>query len=331
MRCPVCKSEYREGFATCSDCHIDLVDELPANDSPNAFEVLWSGESAVFQDQLLEELERAKIGAAGMPRDVLFRNSGDVLGIRREPRFGLAVCVQSADLPAARRILEHLLEQEPGESTPEAESIPFSAEEDAITAELPLNWNPASASVEVWRGEQESQLKFIEDSLSGVGVPTLRVADEDKIVRLMIRPEDVARGREVVRQILETSVPDKPLPGDLSYAWLDEPVKSYSLIWMGVATYLFLGFMVVFSPEISRSVSSLFDALAVMATFAEYIGFIWMFYQAARYEIRSFRFILLCFVPLSFIWYYFERYSKRTGVRRLPVAMRVRLSPPPSI
>ena len=328
MFCPVCKSEYRQGFATCSDCHIALVDELPANDSPKAFEVLWSGESAVFQDQLLEELEQVKIGAVGIPRDVLFRNSGDVFGIRGEPLFGFAVCVQSADLPAARRILEHLLEQEPGESTPEAESIPFSAEEDAITADLPPNWNSASASVEVWKGEEESRLKFIEDSLNGIGVPTLRVAEEGTVVRLMVRPEDQARGKEVVRQIRENSAPDKPLPGDLTYAWLDEPVKSYSLIWIGVAAYLFLGIMVVFSPGISRSVISLFEALAVMATFAEYLGVIWMFYQAARYEIRPFRFIILCFVPFSFIWYYFERYSKRTGVRRLPVAMRVRLSPP---
>ena len=330
MFCPICKSEYREGFKTCSDCHVDLVEELPAADSPHAFEVLWSGESAVFQDQLLEELEQVKIGAVGIPRDVLFRNSGDVFGVRREPLFGFAVCVQSADLPAARRILEHLLEQEPGESTPEAESIPFSTEEDAIAAELPSNWSSASASVEVWKGEGESRLKFIEDSLNGVGVPTLRVAEEGGVVRLMVRPEDEARGKEVVRQIQENSVPDKPLPGDLTYAWLDEPVKSYLLIWIGVAAYLFLRFMVVVSPEISRSVSPLFEVLAGMATFAEYVGCIWMFYQAARYEIRPFRFIILCFVPFSFIWYYFERYSKRTGVRRLPVAMRVRLSPPPS-
>ncbi len=330
MYCPICKSEYREGFKNCSDCHVDLVYELPATDSPHVFEVLWSGESAVFHDQLLEELERAKIGAAGIPRDVLFRNSGDVFGIRREPRFGLAVCVENSDLPAARRILEHLLEQEPGESTLEAESIPFSAEEDVVTGELPSNWDSATASIEVWKGEEESRLKFIQDALSGVGVPTLRVAEEGSVIRLMVRPEDEARGKEVARQIQETSAPDKPLPGDLTYAWLDEPVKSYSLIWIGVAAYLFLGFMVVFSPEISRSVSPLFEALAAVATFAGYVGVIWMFYQAARYEIRPFRFILLCFVPFSFVWYYFERYSKRTGVRRLPVAMRMRISPPPS-
>ena len=28
--CPVCKTEYREGFTTCSDCDASLVEQLPA-------------------------------------------------------------------------------------------------------------------------------------------------------------------------------------------------------------------------------------------------------------------------------------------------------------
>ena len=29
MFCPKCRAEYREGFTTCWDCHIDLVEILP--------------------------------------------------------------------------------------------------------------------------------------------------------------------------------------------------------------------------------------------------------------------------------------------------------------
>jgi hypothetical protein len=330
MFCPVCKTEYRAGFKTCSDCHVELVDALPVYDSPEAFAAIWSGENTAFQDRLLQELEQAKIGAVGIPRDVLFKGAGDALGVRREPRFGFAVCVRSADMPAASRILERLLEQEPGESTPEAETILLSAEEAEVTAELPLNWNPDTAAVEVWKGEEESQLKFIEDSLGGVGVPTRRIAEKGGPFRIMIRPQDEARGKEVVRQILENSVPEKPLPGDLRYAWLDEPVKSYLLLWVIAAVDLLLMFLVVIYPELRGQPHSVSGVIVGLADGVANLGALWLFYQAARYEIRPFWFVVLCLVPYSFIWYYFERYSKRTGVRRLPVAMRVRLSPPPS-
>ncbi len=29
MFCPICKSEYREGFTLCDECTVKLVDELP--------------------------------------------------------------------------------------------------------------------------------------------------------------------------------------------------------------------------------------------------------------------------------------------------------------
>ena len=29
MYCPKCKAEYREGFTKCSECQVDLVNELP--------------------------------------------------------------------------------------------------------------------------------------------------------------------------------------------------------------------------------------------------------------------------------------------------------------
>jgi hypothetical protein len=331
MFCPVCKAEYREGFTTCSDCHVELVEALPMYDSPEAFAVLWSGENTTFQDQLLQELEQAKIGAVGIPRDVLFKGSGDAFGIRREPRFGFAVCVRSADMTAAGSILERLPEQEPGESTPESEIVPLSANEASVTAELPPNWNPTTAAVEVWKGEDESQLKFIEDSLNGVGVPSRRIAEKGEPFLLMIRPQDEERGKEVVRQILENAVPDKPLPGDLNYAWLDEPVESYTLLWMTIAAYVLLGFLGLSFPTLKTQTFYYLAGFFGVATALGNLGFAWMFYQAARYEIRPFWFIVLSFLPYSFVWYYFERYSKRTGVRRLPVAMRIRLSPPPSV
>ncbi len=34
MFCPVCRSEYREGFTRCVDCDVDLVDALAPEEEP---------------------------------------------------------------------------------------------------------------------------------------------------------------------------------------------------------------------------------------------------------------------------------------------------------
>jgi hypothetical protein len=33
MFCPKCKAEYQPGYTTCGDCMIDLVPELPSDDT----------------------------------------------------------------------------------------------------------------------------------------------------------------------------------------------------------------------------------------------------------------------------------------------------------
>ena len=34
MFCPICKSEYREGFTLCDECNVKLVEELPEETIP---------------------------------------------------------------------------------------------------------------------------------------------------------------------------------------------------------------------------------------------------------------------------------------------------------
>lgn len=38
MFCPICKAEYRDGFFTCADCHVDLVADLPPEPEPEFVE-----------------------------------------------------------------------------------------------------------------------------------------------------------------------------------------------------------------------------------------------------------------------------------------------------
>lgn len=328
MFCPICKSEYREGFTTCSDCHVPLVEAIPVWDSPEAFEVLWTGESATFQTRLLEELERAQIGAAGIPLDVLFRNSRDVLRMLPVPRFG--VCVQNVDAPAARQILEKLLNEEPEDAALDADAIPFSTKESEAIPELPANWDSSSASVEVWSGTEKNHLEFVEASLHGIGIPTLRKTEDARTFHILVRPEDKVRAGEIVRQIETNTIPQEDLVSQPDYIWLDEPVKSYQLLWL-IAGLDLLALILHAYTQSESLLDSIPDLLTSLGGFIANIGELWMLYQAIRYEMRPVRFILLAiFIPFSFLWYYTERYSTRTGVRRLPVAMRMRMSPPTS-
>jgi hypothetical protein len=211
-----------------------------------------------------------------------------------------------------------------------ARAIPFSPEEGAAVAALPPHWDSRNVSVEVWEGTDPGTLQFIEHSLHGVGVPTTRIATAEGVVRLLIRAEDEQRGREVVRQILHRAVPQQPLPGAKEYVWLDEPVRSYSLIWALAGAYLLLCFFGLSVPGLSFGVTALLTGVVGLATLVANIGALWMLYQSIRYELRPLLFCVLSLIPFSFVWYYYERHSKRQGVRRLPVAIRTRVAPPPA-
>jgi hypothetical protein len=50
MFCPKCKAEYREGFQTCSDCNVDLVEVLPSEPVEER-----------RQDEILSELRRQTV------------------------------------------------------------------------------------------------------------------------------------------------------------------------------------------------------------------------------------------------------------------------------
>ena len=55
MICPICRSEYREGFTTCSDCNVPLVYELPPESEPDFVdfeEILTTNSPSLIQSIL---------------------------------------------------------------------------------------------------------------------------------------------------------------------------------------------------------------------------------------------------------------------------------------
>ena len=60
MFCPLCKSEFRDGFARCSDCRIALV---PGKDEASsiATEVIWEGDQRDKCNRILDALMDAGV------------------------------------------------------------------------------------------------------------------------------------------------------------------------------------------------------------------------------------------------------------------------------
>lgn len=333
MICPNCKSEYRPGFTSCSDCHVDLVEEPPAGNSPASFAVLWRGDNPIFRDMLIEELDLAGIRYADVPLDIYLRHSGDVLNLRVAPRFSFVVSVATADLRESRDILKKLLSREPEDiSLPEPE-VELDEAVSGNVPELPLRWDPESATLEVWNGNDQRRARFLNASLREIGIPSRILVDGPEKLSLLICPENATSARELLRQIAEAEVPETPLAAPADYSWYDEPVRSYLFAWLPALVYFaVLVFVYVFFIEAPSEGSFLspafFDGVFSFVAFVSEIGSLWMMYQAIRYEIQPLHFVLLAFLPLSFIWYYYERYLRRSGPRRLPIAVRMRISPP---
>lgn len=333
MICPACKAEYRPGFTRCADCHVDLVEKLPDKNSPVAFVVFWRGEDPSFHGSLIEELDRADINYADIPLDVYLRNSGDPLNLRLRPQFGFVVSVTASDLRAARDILEKLLDREP-----ENVALPGAKEASnesvwTETPELPLYWDPKSATLEIWTGNDLKRIRFLQASLRENGIPSWITEEDPKKPCLLICPEDATRAREIVQEIAEAAMTETPAPRSTGYIWYDEPVRSYLFAWFPAFLCFAVGILFLFVEaylEEGSRITSFGEAIYALVYFVSEVGGLWMIYQAIRYEVRPGRFVALAFLPLSFIWYYYERYSRRTGHQRLPIAVRLRMSPPPT-
>src|SRR5258708_5442777 len=57
MFCPQCKAEYRSGFRQCSDCYVDLVEELPEKQSSSGEEQSFSNEALTLLWECADETE----------------------------------------------------------------------------------------------------------------------------------------------------------------------------------------------------------------------------------------------------------------------------------
>jgi hypothetical protein len=208
MFCPQCRAEYRPGFTHCTDCDVALVEALPASKTEvcktlpsGSLEILWEGHDLALFESLLDRLEPAGIHYFDQPLSIYpGMRRRDNFPVQPLMRFGYQVAVLSSDLVSARQILGRLREEEPQdmELPAQDEKKPEAPEATAV--------QEGTASYEVWSGSDERLVEFLAAGLKENGIQT-RVARQNHKASLFASPEDVARAKEFVREIVEGRPP----------------------------------------------------------------------------------------------------------------------------
>ena len=102
MFCPVCKSEYRDGFTKCTDCGVNLVKQL-ADDSAVAGSSDWPSRGAEATRALIVLLWRLctmpKCPPRRLPTTIKW------IGDLAIPKPQYQILVRRVDLPAALEIV----------------------------------------------------------------------------------------------------------------------------------------------------------------------------------------------------------------------------------
>jgi hypothetical protein len=109
MFCPLCKAEFRQGFTTCSDCHINLVATQEEANSV-AVDRLWIGSSQGTLDRILTALDAQSIPSR-FKEIVNVRAQISILEIPIRPirsTFEYEVWVFRSDLENARHAIENV-------------------------------------------------------------------------------------------------------------------------------------------------------------------------------------------------------------------------------
>ena len=106
--CPECKSEYRPGFNRCSDCDVDLVEQLPEET-----EIYDMVEAGTVDDPVAGNMVREAMANEDIPCSLTGRGSeeGMMPGVA-SPTREVKVMVAREYLPRAKEILKAFFEQD---------------------------------------------------------------------------------------------------------------------------------------------------------------------------------------------------------------------------
>jgi|SRR5579864_3717464 len=212
MICPNCKCEYIRGVTQCADCGVALVDAVESPGANPAEDVrivaIWRGNDPAECERVQEALEHAEI-----PFTVPDSKSPFSF-LPTEPT--LEVWISDADRERARKVLLDLEGRvDPDDLTPEEiESLtlpesdqPDSEEQTSDLQNLSENWYEDEPVIEAWNGDSEAFADSLIACLREVGIASHKLSEAGHW-RLVVRPEQDSRAKEVVREIVEASPPE---------------------------------------------------------------------------------------------------------------------------
>ena len=116
------------------------------------------------------------------------------------PGFEIRVC--TSDLERARAALAWVESKEESSAAPGAgragDGQPFD-----LRPVLPYDWDPDQATSEIWAGDDESLVEYIASALVENGIPSRIPDDPGRRLRLCVRPGELTRAKDIVREITE--------------------------------------------------------------------------------------------------------------------------------
>lgn len=207
MFCPQCGVEYRPGFTRCTDCDVDLVEVLSTE--PSTQEEITP--SVDLSESNLEEIwaGRDQPTCVSICRGLLDAN---IPYLVREREQNFVIVVQRENSHAASTIA-HKGEFDFTDSEEDQTIMEIPAHDDLPVAEVHGDWNPSSwfpedATLEIWGGHRRDWSSTIEMSLKENRINFRTESRGNESTRIFIMPEDEARAKEIVREIVEGVPPE---------------------------------------------------------------------------------------------------------------------------
>lgn len=202
--CPLCDAEYSSNYQHCSVCGVELVPEemrgrsISDHEAKEEIVIIWRGGDPSAVSNVVSLLR-----AAGIRHHVQSTHDHFVFELAL-PRPRYVVRILQRDEERAKELL--------GDVT---DSPFFGAQ---ISADFPEDgpgqprpvahrWNPASATVEIWSGDDAAMGKLVGECLRENEIGFRREGREPGKLRLFVTNSDETRAREILREIREGTPP----------------------------------------------------------------------------------------------------------------------------